>query len=312
MDKVDISVIVPVYGCPNAIPELHRRLVATLESMDVSFEIILVNDCCPENSWEQIQAVCLEDERVIGIDLSRNFGQIIAITAGLDCSRGENIVVMDCDLQDRPEGIKDLYEELNKGYDVVFARRKDRKDNAVVKALSKLFYKTYDFFTDGAFDNNVGNFSISKRVVIDAYCKMRERHRGYTLFIKWLGFKETSIDIEGDERFDGESSYNLRKKVNMALGLITSQSNKPLHLAIGLGALISLFAFLYVVYMIIDFALGGTAPLGWRSTIASIWLVGGLLMLFIGIVGLYIGNIFDEVKRRPLYAIRDMRNKKQE
>lgn len=305
---MDISVVIPVYGCRKALPELHRRLCAILDGMAVSYEIILVNDSCPQDSWSEIEALCARDDRVIGIDLSRNFGQIIAITAGLDHSHGEYVVVMDCDLQDRPEGIKELYDKIQEGYDVVFARRKDRKDSSGVKFLSKAFYKVYDYFTDGAFDNSICNFSISKRMVIDAYCSMRERNRGYTLFIRWLGFKQAIIDIEADERYEGKSSYNLRRKFRMAFELITSQSTKPLRFAVGLGAVISLVAFAYVLYLIVGFFLGNATPLGWRSTIASIYFMAGLILVTIGIVGLYVGNIFEEVKRRPLYVVRDMRN----
>ena len=305
---MDISVVVPVYGCRAALPELHRRLVETLEGMGKTFEIILVNDACPQGSWEAIEELCEADSRVIGLELSRNFGQIKAITAGLDQSKGDWVVVMDCDLQDRPEGIKPLFEKAQEGYDVVFAQRKNRKDNAIVKAMSKAFYRVYDYFTDGAFDNSICNFSISRRSVIDGYCSMREKNRAYTLFIKWLGFRQAAIEIEGDERYEGKSSYNLKRKFRMAFEFITSQSNKPLRFSIMLGALISAISFCLVVYLVAKSVFVGGAPAGWTSTIASIYLMGGLIMLSIGIVGVYVGNIFDEAKDRPLYVIRQIKN----
>lgn len=212
MENVDISVVVPVYGCRAALFELHRRISATLEAMGVSFELVLVDDQCPQGSWEDIARICETDHRVKGIRLSRNFGQIRAITAGLDVSRGSWVVVMDCDLQDRPESIKELYETALEGYDVVFARRAKRKDGFITKLLSRSFYKVYDYFTDGNYDASLCNFSISRRVVIDAYCSMREHNRAYTMFIKWLGFKQTAIELEGDERFEGASSYSFSKK----------------------------------------------------------------------------------------------------
>lgn len=217
---MDISVVVPVYGCRAAIPELHRRLCESLGTIANTFEIILVDDCCPQNSWEEIQKVCERDSRVVGIHLSRNFGQIRAITAGLDKSQGDWVVVMDCDLQDRPEAIPELYAKAQEGYDVVFARREGRKDSAITKFLSRCFYKVYDYFTEGTFDSSICNFSISRRIVIDSYCRMREQNRAYTMFIRWLGFRETAIDMSADERYEGKSSYNMRRKLKWHLRLL--------------------------------------------------------------------------------------------
>lgn len=309
---MDISVVVPVYGCRAALPELHRRLCEVLESMEKKFEIILVDDCCPQNSWEEIEKICAVDKRVIGMHMSRNFGQIRAITAGLDKSKGDWIVVMDCDLQDRPESIRDMYEKAMDGYDVVFARREGRKDSAVTKFLSRTFYKVYDYFTDGTFDSSICNFSISKRKVIDSYCRMREQNRAYTMFIRWLGFKQTAIDMPADERFEGKSSYNMKKKIKMAFEIITSQSNKPLLFSIKAGFTIALIALLYIVYLVIRFAVTGNMLAGWTSVVASIYLMGGLLLCAIGVVGIYVGNIFNETKNRPLYVISECLNGEEE
>lgn len=306
--KMDISVVVPVYGCRAALPELHRRLVSTLESIVDSFEIILVDDCCPQNSWIVIKEICQTDSRVKSLRFSRNFGQAKAITAGLDCCSGEWIVVMDCDLQDRPEFIKNLYEKALKGYDVVFARRIDRKDSIITKSLSKVFFKIYDYFADEKTDNSICNFSISRRIVIENYCRMREHGRAYMLFLKWLGFRQTAIDAPADKRYEGESSYNLRKKIVLAFECITAQSNKPLKFSAGLGFIISLISLLYVVYLTIRYFVGIEIPEGWTTIVVSIYLVGGLLMFAIGVLGLYIGNIFDEVKNRPLYVIAEKLN----
>ena len=245
---MDFSVVVPVYGCRDALPELHRRLVETLEQMGKSFELIFVDDHDKQNSWEEIFRICQQDKRVRGIKLSRNFGQIRAITAGLDNAKGDWIVVMDCDLQDRPESIPELYGKACEGFDVVFAKRVDRKDSALTKFLSKSFYKVYEYFTDGTYDASLCNFSISRRIVIQNYCKLREHNRGYTMFIKWLGFRQTAIELVGDERFSGSSSYSFSKKMNMAFELITAQSNKPLQLSIRIGFVISLIAFAFLIY----------------------------------------------------------------
>jgi len=309
--KIDISVVIPVYGCRAAIPELHRRLCESLEKISKAFEIILVDDYCPQNSWEEIQKVCEKDKRVIGIHMARNFGQIRAITAGLDKSRGDWVVVMDCDLQDRPETIPQLYQKAQEGYDVVFARREGRKDSAITKFLSKCFYKVYDYFTDGTFDSSICNFSISKRKVIDYYCRMREQNRAYTMFIRWLGFKQTAIDMPADERFEGKSSYNLKRKLKMAFEIITSQSNKPLLFSVKLGFVSAFLALIYIIYLVFREIILGDVLVGWTSIVASIYLMGGIILCAIGVVGIYVGNIFNEAKNRPLYVIDECLNAKE-
>ena len=309
--KIDISVVIPVYGCRAAIPELHRRLCESLEKISKAFEIILVDDYCPQNSWEEIQKVCEKDKRVIGIHMARNFGQIRAITAGLDKSRGDWVVVMDCDLQDRPETIPELYQKAQEGYDVVFARREGRKDSAITKFLSKCFYKVYDYFTDGTFVSSICNFSISKRKVIDYYCRMREQNRAYTMFIRWLGFKQTAIDMPADERFEGKSSYNLKRKLKMAFEIITSQSNKPLLFSVKLGFVSAFLALIYIIYLVFREIILGDVLVGWTSIVASIYLMGGIILCAIGVVGIYVGNIFNEAKNRPLYVIDECLNAKE-
>lgn len=307
---MDISVVIPVYGCRAALEELHRRLCENLEKICSEYEIILVDDNCPQNSWEEIEKICARDKRVVGLHMSRNFGQIRAITAGLDKCKGDWVVVMDCDLQDRPESIPELYKKAQEGYDVVFARREGRKDSFITKFLSKSFYKVYDYFTDGNFDSSICNFSISKRKVIDAYCMMREQNRAYTMFIRWLGFKQTAIDMSADERYEGKSSYNLKRKIKMAFEIITSQSNKPLLFSIKAGFVISLLALIYIIYLIARYVIVGDIIVGWTTIVASIYLMGGILLAAIGIVGIYVGNIFDEAKNRPLYVIDETRNLK--
>ena len=307
-----ISVVIPVYGCKGALFELHDRLVSTLKKIKKSYEIILVDDDCPQNSWESIQLICNKDKNVKGIKLSRNFGQIKAITAGLDNASGDYIVVMDCDLQDRPESIIEMYNKIEEGYDVVFARREERKDSRITKFLSKLFYKFYDYFTNGNYDNAICNFSISRRIVIQSYCKMREQNRAYTMFIKWLGFKQTSINLKADKRYEGKSSYNFKKKLKLALEVITSQSNKPLMFSITIGFIFSIIALIMIIFLIIQVILKKDVLVGWTSIMASIYLMGGLILFAIGVVGIYIGNIFNEVKNRPIYIVSKTINLKED
>ena len=275
---MQFSVVVPVYGCREALPELHRRLVEVFEGMNATFEIVLVDDHDPYNSWDAVEQICLADPRVHGIKLARNFGQIRAITAGLDACKGDWVIVMDCDLQDRPEAIPQLYAKAMEGYDVVFAKRVERKDSPITLFFSRAFYKVYEYFTDGTYDASLCNFSIARRAVIENYCKMREHNRGYTMFIKWLGFNQTSIEIEGDERFAGSSSYSFSKKL-------------------------AFLALLFLVVSVIRKLCFGDVSIGWTSLICSVFLMGGLILAAIGVVGLYVGNIFTEVKHRPLYVI---------
>lgn len=304
---MDISVVIPVYGCPAALPELYRRLTEVLGTITSSYEIILVNDACPKNSWAVIEQLCARDEKVIGLDMSRNFGQIKAITAGLDYSRGDWAVVMDCDLQDRPEEILRLYEKAQEGYDVVFARRAMRRDSVGKVFVSKCFYKLYSIATDGNYDPALCNFSICSRKVVDAYCSMRELHRAYVIYIKWMGFRQTAIDVEHNERFEGKSGYNFKKRMQMAGEILTSQSDKLLRLTAKTGFGIACLSMLVILITVIRyFAVHVLA--GWTSMIASVFLMGGLTIMSVGLVGIYVGNIFMEVKHRPLYLVRTALN----
>lgn len=302
-----ISAVIPVYGCRAALPELHQRLGEALSEITKDYEIILVNDNCPQNSWEVIEEICKRDSHVKGIELSRNFGQMKAILAGLDHASGDWIVVMDCDLQDRPEEIGRLYKKAQEGYDVVFARRKKRKDSKMKVFLANQFYKLYRFATDGNYDGAICNFSIVRRDVIENYCKMREQHRGYVMYIRWLGYRQAVIDVEHNERYEGKSSYDLKKRINMAVELLTSQSDKVLRLFVGMGLAMSIIAFLIIIGLII-YRCVAQVSVGWTSLIATNVLIGGIIIMVIGVVGIYVGNIFMQTKGRPLYIVRQILN----
>lgn len=306
---MDISVVIPVYGCKAALPELYRRLTESVGKITDSYEIIFVNDACPQNSWEVIEDICKKDDKVVGIELSRNFGQIRAITAGLDNSKGDCVVVMDCDLQDRPEEIINLYNKMNEGFDVVVARRKERHDSKLKVFVSKCFYKVYSYAIDADYDGALCNFSISKRNVIEAYCKMRENHRAYIMYLQWLGFKHAVIDVEHSERYEGKSGYNFKKRINMAVELLTSQSEKILKLTVKLGFIVAILSFLWIISLVIRYFVSDI-QVGWTSIIASVFMMSGINISCVGIVGIYVGNIFAEVKNRPLYVVRTILNKK--
>lgn len=303
-----ISVVIPVYGCDHCLLELTDRITATIEEITDRYEIIYVNDASPDSSWSTIKSLCKLDTRVKGIQLSRNFGQHNAITAGLDYTYGKWVVVMDCDLQDRPEEIKRLYEKAQEGYDVVFATRTERQDSFFKKQSSKFFYKVYNYLAEQSSDYKVANFSISSHKVIESFRKMREQNRIFPLFIQWMGFETTYIPVHHQQRRAGKSSYNLKKLLTLATDVIISQSNKPLRFSIQAGLFIALFSFLYGVYLFVRYFFLAEQVPGWTSLMVSIFFFGGLILFNLGIIGLYLGKVFNETKARPLYLIKAERN----
>ena len=307
-NRLKISVVSPVYQGSDCLQELYQRLVNVLESLVDSFEIILVNDASPDNSWDLILELAKQDPRIKAIDLSRNFGQHYAITAGLDHASGDWVVVMDCDLQDQPEEITHLYERALEGYDIVFARRRNRKDGILKKLYSRLFHCLYSFLSDIKIDPHVSNFSIASRNVIDAILNLRERNRAYSVFLQWLGFNTTYVDVEHGKRFSGKSSYGFTKSVRVAVEAITSQSNKPLRLSIYIGFLMSVVSFVYATYRIIRYYTHGVDVDGWTSLMVAVVFIGGLILANLGVVGLYLGKVFDESKHRPLYITQQLVN----
>lgn len=308
-----ISVVIPVYGCKDAIIPLTNQLIDTfVNKMSIDYEIILVNDNCPQNSWETILKLSQNNKHIKGINLARNYGQMAAILAGLDHSTGDYIVVMDCDLQDRPEDIEIMYNCLiENNHDVVFGRRVNRQDYKMKKILSGAFYKVYNYFADSKTDSTLSNFSVSKRIVIDNYLKMREHSRAFTMYIKWMGFDIGYVDITHQERFAGESGYNFKKRIKLAINHITSQSIKPLKISIGAGLVSSVSAVIYAMILIIRKIFFHVNVAGWTSLMVSLYLIGGLILISIGILGIYIGNIFEEVKNRPIYIIKEILNQEE-
>jgi glycosyltransferase involved in cell wall biosynthesis len=306
--SIELSVVAPVHRCESCLPELYRRLVATLERLTSSFEIILVNDGSPENDWQIIRDLAARDPRVKGVSLSRNFGQHTALTAGVDRAQGDWVVVMDSDLQDPPEEIEKLYRKAKEGFDVVFSRREVRQHNAFKRMTSLAFTRLLSYLTDTRLDNAVTHFSIASRSVALNFRFLRERNRSYAPLVGWLGFKVGYADIEHHSRYAGSSSYTFAKMLRLAVDMVVSQSDKPLRLSIRFGFAISLFAILYGLYQILRYFLWGYPVTGWTSMIVSIYFIGGLLFANLGVVGLYIGRIFDETRRRPLYIVSEVVN----
>jgi len=298
-----ISIIVPVYKAENCLDELYARLVQALASITQNFEIVLVEDCGGDNSWAIIERLSKEDNRVKGIQFSRNFGQHYGITAGLDCCNGDWAVVMDCDLQDRPEEIPHLYHKALEGYDVVLARRGQRQDPLRKRFTSWLFYKTFSFLADIEYDPQTGNFRIMSRKVVENFRLMREQLRFFGGLVQWMGFPTASIDVEHAERHQGKSTYTFAKLWKLASETIIAYSDKPLRLAVRFGFMMAFLAFVYGVYILYHAIFYGTVIVGWSSLVVSLYFIGGIIIAILGIMGIYLGKTFDESKKRPLYIV---------
>ncbi|MBQ7251568.1 MAG: glycosyltransferase family 2 protein [Kiritimatiellae bacterium] len=304
MKRPLISIVSPVYHGEKMVAELVRRNKESLSAITEDFEIILVNDASPDNSWTEIEKQCRLDPRVKGLDLSRNFGQHYAITAGLRYASGEWIVVMDCDLQNRPEEIPNLYRKAREGFDIVFARRARRKDGFLKRQSSVLFHRLFRLLSGLETDSAIANFGIYRRCVIAEFNKMPERVRFFPVQIGYLGFKTATVDVVHAERANGKTSYRLLSLLRLGFDVMLSNSNKPLQFAVGFGFFMSALSFALALYNVIAKCAGIICVPGYTTTIFSIWFIGGLLLFVVGIVGLYVGKIFDQVKGRPLFVVR--------
>jgi glycosyltransferase involved in cell wall biosynthesis len=304
-----ISVVTPAYRCAECIPELCRRLATVLDGIDPNYEIVIVNDASPDRDWEIVQELARADRRIKGINFSRNFGQHHAVTAGVDHASGDWVVVMDCDLQDQPEEIIKLYRAATvEGYDVVFGRRENRKDSLLKVLASRSFYLVLNVLADLRVNPGISNFSIFSRRVADNYRRLRDSNRAHGLTLLWCGFKTGYVDVVHAARFAGRTTYNLRRSVRLAVDAITSQSNRPLRLSIQFGFVMAALAIGFACYLAVRKFLFGTSVSGWTSLIVSLYFLGGLLITNMGIVGLYLGKVFDETKRRPIYIVSDTLN----
>jgi len=298
-----ISVIVPVYKGEMFLDELHRRVRESLASVPGEHELLLVEDCGGDGSWIAIERLAAVDPIVRGIQFSRNFGQHAGITAGLDLSRGSWVVVMDCDLQDRPEEIPRLYAKAQEGFEVVVARRGRRKDAWIKVATSRLFYRLFSYLSGLPMDPQVGNFRIISRRVVEALSQMRERTRFFVSLVEWMGFPTASVDVEHAARPGGQSSYSFHKLMQLALEVIIAYSDKPLWLAIRFGFTVSLLSMLGGAAIIYRALRYGSPVMGWSSLVVSLYFLGGIIISILGVIGVYLGKTFEETKRRPLYIV---------
>ena len=300
--NVHISIVSPEYKGELMVEALVSRLKSSLSSITEDFEIILVNDASPDGTWEEIRRQCALDKRVKGVNLSRNFGENYAITAGLHYASGDWIVVMDCDLQNRPEDIPLLYTKAQEGFDIVYARRVHKKFGFFKRLSSRIYHGVLGWLSGVKQDSSVAEFGIYSSQVIAEYNKLPEVARSFANLITTLGFKSAAVDVTHAERGDGETSYTFSKLCKVAFDVILSNSNKPLKIAVGLGAVIVAFSLILIVYTFIEH-LVSPQPAGFSSTFISIWLLGGLNIFILGVVGLYVDRIFNQVKGRPLFIV---------
>ena len=271
-----------------------------------AFEILLIDDSSPDNSWGKIKENTFKDNRIKGYLLSRNFGQHHAITAGIDKVNAEWVIVMDCDLQDRPEEIAKLYNKALEGFDIVLAARKNRKDKFLKRASSKTFYLILSFLSGMEFNGEVGNFGIYHKNVVDNIKDLREPFRFFVSSVKWLGFNSTTVNVVHESRFEGKSTYNYKKLISLGVNIIISYSNKPLKMMIFTGIGFAFISLLFIAYNFYLKFIGQITELGYTSIISSIWLLAGVILSSTGILGIYIGKIYDGIKNRPLYVISEI------
>ena len=307
--EIKLSIVIPVYNAANTIEELVSQLHTNCKSLDLKYEIILVDDRGPDHSWDVIQKICKTDLTVKALQLSRNFGQHPAITAGLEIVNGDYIIVMDCDLQDRPDQIPKLYNYIiSEDLDVVLARRAERQDSFTKRMSSKYFYKTLSYFTNTKQDSSVANFGIYKIQAIKEVVRMGDFVRFFPLFIRWVGFNIGYLDVQHSSREDGGSNYTLRKLWNLALDNIISFSNKPLYMTINLGIGIIFLSFLAIIINLYKYFDGQIEIIGYTSTIILFSFFFGVVIFILGVIGIYVAKIFDQVKGRQVYIIKEKIN----
>ncbi len=298
-----LSVIIPVFGCIDTIDELYKRLIINLKKISKNYEIIFIDDSNDSNTWNKLQNISKKSKKVLCINLSRNFGQHAAVTAGLENSSGDWIVVMDCDLQDRPEEIINLVKKCERNCDIVFASRKNRNDSFLKKFSSILFYSIMTWLTNIKMDHSVSNFGLYSKNVIKAVLSLEDNHRFFPLMVRWVGFNSKTIVVQHEKRNQGRSSYSLKKLILLSFRTIISFSDKPLRLFMYIGFFIAFISSLVAIFFIYLALNNDVSVIGWPSLIVSIWFFGGTLLGVLGLLGIYIGKTFDQTKKRPVYII---------
>jgi glycosyltransferase involved in cell wall biosynthesis len=306
MHDLKLTVIVPVFNEEAVLPAFHRRLVAVMNGLVMQGEIIYVNDGSSDGSLNEMHRLMAEDGRVAIVDLSRNFGKEIAMTAGLDHAHGDAVVVIDADLQDPPELIPEMIEHWQSGYDVVYAQRTSRAgESAFKKSTAHVFYRLMQRLSRVQIPHDAGDFRLLSRRAVEALSGLREQHRFMKGLFAWIGYPQKAIQYERDARYGGETKWNYIGLWNFAIEGITSFSTIPLKVATYVGMLTALGAFLFGMFIVVDTVLYGNPVAGYPSLLVVVLFLGGIQLMALGVIGEYLGRMFDETKGRPLYLIKD-------
>jgi len=300
-----LSIIIPIYNEEDTIPQLWNRLHATLNTLkEYTFTVIFVDDGSSDKSMQLLEKLHEKEKRISIIQFSRNFGHHIAVTAGLDHAHGDIVILMDGDLQNRPEDIPRLLQKMHEGYDIVYTIRKSRQDPFLKKVMSRFFIWFMGKVVQDPMTVGTSIFRALRQEVVVEIKKLHERNRYVIGLIDWTGFKQTSIEVKHDERFAGKTKYSFGKQLRLAFDAMFSFSTFPLQLATMFGFLITVFAFSYGTYAIIRRLIWGFTTEGFAAITVSIFFLGGVQLIILGIIGSYIGRIYTEVKQRPLYIIK--------
>lgn len=298
-----ISIVSPVYRAEKILPTLVTEISAVMSKIGEDYEIILVDDRSPDDSWEVMKDLSTGNPNLKIYRLSRNFGQHATIMAGLTKAVGDWIVVMDCDMQDQPKEIEKLYRKAQDGFDVVLARREVRLDSEFKKWTSKIFYKLFNYLAGIQINSEIANFGIYRKKVIASVLKIQDNIKFFPLFVNWVGYKSAHVAVQHGVRKEGESSYSFSNLISLAFNVIVSFSDKPLKIFVGLGAFISLLSMFVAAYFAISYFMGNIEISGFSSIILSIWFLSGIIISCIGIVGIYLGKTFNQTKNRPVFII---------
>jgi glycosyltransferase involved in cell wall biosynthesis len=306
MGDLKLTVIVPVFNEETVLPAFHRRLAAVMDGLAMQGEIIYVNDGSSDGSLNEMHRLMAEDARVAIVDLSRNFGKEIAMTAGLDHAHGDAVVVIDADLQDPPELIPEMIEHWQSGYDVVYAQRTSRAgESAFKKSTAHVFYRLMQRLSRVQIPHDAGDFRLLSRRAVEALSGLREQHRFMKGLFAWIGYPQKAIQYERDARYGGETKWNYIGLWNFAIEGITSFSTIPLKVATYVGMLTALGAFLYGLFIVLQTVFYGNPVAGYPSLLVVVLFLGGIQLMALGVIGEYLGRMFDETKGRPLYLIKD-------
>lgn len=304
MEAVALSIVVPCYNEEEVLYETHGRIMLNVSDITKNFEIIYINDGSKDKTGEILNDIASKESRVKAITFSRNFGHQLAVSAGLDSSLGEAVVIIDADLQDPPEVIKEMYGKWAEGYKVVYGKRKTRKKESFFKLFtSKAFYKIFNHLSETAIPLDTGDFRLIDRSVVDVLKNMPEQDRFLRGMVSWIGFKQCAVYFDREKRFAGASKYRLRKMIEFSIDGITSFSIKPLRMAMWVGLVMSLVAFLGIIALIVGKICFNYLANGWVIVAIIILFIGGVQFVCMGVMGEYIGRIYMESKNRPLYII---------